>query len=169
MQIEVSQIQNMIYEIRGHRVMLDSDLANLYGVETKYLNRQVKRNQKRFPSDFMFQLSKEEFESLRCQKVTSNEGKGGRRYQPYVFTELGIAMLSSILNSERAIIVNISIMRIFVKLRSYFALEERVSEKVERLEKDVTQIFKIVFERLDHIEDSRPLFSPKRKKIGFKE
>jgi hypothetical protein len=147
--------------------MLDSDLAKLYDVETKYLNRQVKRNQIRFPDDFMFQLTKEEFESLRCQKVTSKEGKGGRRYQPLVFTELGIAMLSSILKSERAALVNISIMRTFVRLRSYYALEEKMERKVEKLEESVTQVFRVVFERIDNLEEVA-INQKKRKKIGFK-
>ncbi len=167
MDIQLDQIQNMIYVIRGQKVMLDNDLAKLYDVETKYLNRQVKRNQIRFPDDFMFQLTKEEFESLRCQKVTSKEGRGGRRYQPLVFTELGIAMLSSILKSERAALVNISIMRTFVRLRSYYALEERMEKKVDKLEQNVTQVFKVVFERLDNLEDVA-INQKKRKKIGLK-
>ena len=138
MAIQLDQISNMIYLIRGRKVMLDSDLAKLYEVETKYLNKQVKRNIKRFPDDFMFKLSKEEFEILRCQIGTSSSEYGGRRYQPTVFTELGIAMLSSVLRSERAVTVNILIMRTFVKLRSYYALEERVERKVDKLEQSVT-------------------------------
>ena len=104
---KLTQIQKMIYEIRGHKVMLDSDLAGLYEIETKALNRAVKRNIERFPDIFMFQLTEEEFGSLRCQIGTSNEGKGGRRYLPYVFTEHGVLMLSSVLNSKKAISVNI--------------------------------------------------------------
>lgn len=146
--------------------MLDSNLVQLYDVETKYLNRQVKRNQIRFPDDFMFQLTKEEFESLRCQKVTSKEGKGGRRYHLLVFTELGIAMLSSVLKSERAALVNISIMRTFVRIRSYYALEERMETKVDKLEQNVTQVFKVVFERLDNLEDVKINHS-KRRRIGL--
>ena len=107
-------IEKKIFLIRGLNVMLDKDLAELYGVETKYLIRQVRRNIERFPEDFMFQLTKEEF--LRCQNVTSSWG--GRRYLPYVFTEQGVAMLSSVLNSERAIQVNIGIMRVFVNIRN---------------------------------------------------
>lgn len=166
MEVQLDQIQNMIYVIRGQKVMLDSDLARLYEVETKYLNRQVKRNQIRFPDDFMFQLSKDEFDSLRCQNVTSKDGKGGRRYQPTVFTELGVAMLSSVLKSERAAIVNISIMRTFVSLRSYYALEEKIERKVDNLEQNVTQVFKVVFERLDNLEGV-PASQKKRKKIGL--
>lgn len=167
MAIQLDQISNMIYLIRGRKVMLDSDLAKLYEVETKYLNKQVKRNIKRFPDDFMFKLSKEEFEILRCQIGTSSSEYGGRRYQPTVFTELGIAMLSSVLRSERAVTVNILIMRTFVKLRSYYALEERVERKVDKLEQSVTQVFKVVFERLDNLEDVA-INQKRRKKIGLK-
>jgi hypothetical protein len=119
MEFPVDQIQNMIYEIRGQRVMLDSDLAKLYGVETKAFNQSVKRNIRRFPNDFMFKLTSEEYEALRSQIVTSKEGKGGRRYQPLVFIESSVAMLSGILKSTRAIDVNIAIMRTFIKLRSF--------------------------------------------------
>lgn len=115
--------------------MLDEDLADLYGVETKRLIQQVQRNLKRFPQDFMFQLDKTETEALRSQIVTSKEGRGGRRYAPYVFTEQGVAMLSGVLRSDRAIAVNIEIMRVFVELRrvasSYAAIEKRL-EEIER-------------------------------------
>lgn len=167
MDIQFDQIQNMIYVIRGQKVMLDSDLAKLYEVETSALNRQVRRNIKRFPDDFMFQLTKHELEFLICQNGISKQGRGGRTKQPLVFTELGVAMLSSVLKSERASQVNISIMRVFVKLRSYFALEERVEGKVDRLEQSVTQVFKVVFERLDNLEDV-PVKQKKRKKIGLR-
>jgi hypothetical protein len=113
---DIELIQNKIYEIRGQRVMLDRDLAYLYGVETKVLNQAVKRNPQRFPPDFMFQLSENELTILRSQIVTS-KGRGGVRYLPYAFTELGVAMLSSVLKSETAIEVNIGIMRAFVELR----------------------------------------------------
>ncbi|MCD7779576.1 MAG: ORF6N domain-containing protein [Candidatus Gastranaerophilales bacterium] len=121
------EIKNLIYVIREQKVMLDSDLAMMYGVETKYLNRQVKRNLERFPQDFMFQLSKEEFEFLRCQIVTTKiteETRGGRQYLPYVFTEHGILMLSSVLNSKRASEINIQIIRTFVKIRQ-LAIEHK--------------------------------------------
>jgi hypothetical protein len=167
MEIQLDQIQNIIYLICGQKVMLDSDLAMLYGVETKYLNKQVKRNTHRFPDDFMFRLSKEEFGTLRCQIGTSSSEYGGRRYQPLVFTELGIAMLSSVLRSEKAVEVNIAIMRTFVKLRSYYALEDRIERKVENLEQNVTQVFKVVFERLDNL-DEVAIKQKKRKKIGLK-
>ena len=167
MDIRLDQIQNMIYIIRGQKVMLDSDLAKLYEVDTGALNRQVRRNKKRFPDDFMFQLTSKEFEALRCQNGISKDGKGGRRYQPIVFTELGIAMLSSVLKSERAAQVNISIMRTFVKLRSYYALEDRIERQVDDLEQNVTQVFKVVFERLDNLEEVA-INQKKRKKIGLK-
>lgn len=114
--MELQVIQSKIYEIRGQKVMLDRDLAELYGTETKRLKEAVKRNLRRFPADFMFELNKEEFESLRTQFATSNK-RGGSRYMPFVFTEQGVAMLSSVLNSEIAIEVNISIMRAFVAIR----------------------------------------------------
>lgn len=167
MDIPLDEIQNIIYLIRGHKVMLDSDLAKLYGVETKRLNEQVRRNLKRFPEDFMFKLTVEEFEALRSQIATSKDGKGGRRYQPFVFTENGVAMLSTVLNSEVAIEVNIAIMRVFTKLRSFYALEERMDRKVDRLEENVTQVFKVVFERLDNL-DEVAINQKKRKKIGLK-
>ena len=111
------RIERSILLIRGHKVMLDADLAILYGVSTKRLNEQVRRNRSRFPDDFMFQLTVEEVRSLRSQFATSKQGRGGRRYAPLVFTEQGITMLSTVLNSERAIQVNIEIMRAFVRLR----------------------------------------------------
>ncbi|MCX5677548.1 MAG: ORF6N domain-containing protein [Candidatus Omnitrophica bacterium] len=123
-------IEKKIYLIRGRNVMLSSDLANLYGVETKNLNLQVKRNIKRFPRDFMFQVTKEE--NLRLQFATSSYG--GRRYLPYVFTEQGIAMLSGILNSERAIEVNIAIMRAFVRLREILLTHKDLADKIAALE-----------------------------------
>lgn len=167
MDIQLNQIQNKIYLIRGSQVMLDSDLAELYGVETRVLNQSVRRNLKRFPDDFMFQLSREEYEVLKSQIVTSKDGRGGKQKQPLVFTENGVAMLSAILKSDRAIEVNIAIMRIFTKLRSYYALEERIERKVGNLEQNVTQVFKVVFERLDNLEEVRTN-TKSRKKIGLK-
>jgi hypothetical protein len=159
-------IQNKIYYIRGTAVMLDSDLAVLYSVETKNLKRQVKRNIERFPDDFMFQLTKEEFKILRCQIVTSN--RGGTRYLPYVFTEQGVAMLSSVLKSDRAIQVNIQIMRTFSKLRKYIFSHEEIKKKIENLEKKYDKQFKIVFTAIQQLmsaEDEKKK-KPKRK-IGF--
>jgi hypothetical protein len=125
-------IEKRIFVVRERQVMLDEDLADLYGVETKRLIEQVKRNLERFPADFMFQLRKDEAAALRSQIATSNAGRGGRRYAPYVFTEQGVAMLSSVLRSKTAIAVNIEIMRAFVELRrvanSYAAIEKRLEQ-----------------------------------------
>jgi len=128
-----TQIQNMIYEIRGQKVMLDSDLSALYGVELKVMNQAVKRNIKRFPSDFMFQLTDEEWKNQRSQIVTFN--KDTRKYKPYAFTEQGVAMLSSVINSDRAIEVNINIMRAFVKLRHYVLAKNDTNEQIAELRK----------------------------------
>ena len=131
----VLSIQNMIYEIRGQKVMLDSDLANLYEVELKVMNQAVKRSIKRFPSDFMFQLLNDEWDILRSRFVTSRFKHGGRRYIPYVFTEQGVAMLAAVLNSKKAIDVNIQIMRAFVKLRHFVYSETGTSDKINELRK----------------------------------
>ncbi len=139
---EVTSIQNMIYEIRGYKVMLDSDLASLYEVETKRLNEAVKRNIKRFPGHYMFQLTKDEYEGLRSQFATSNlisqneisKNKGGRRYLPYVFTEQGVAMLSSVLRSEKAIQINIQIIDTFVKMRRWAIENKEIAQRLSDLE-----------------------------------
>ena len=130
------QIETLIHVIRGQQVMLDADLAKLYGVETKYLKRAVKSNIHRFPTDFMFELNQNEFNSLRCKKCTSNEKsqRGGTRYMPYVFTENGVAMLSSVLKSETAIEVNIRIMRAFTAMRSFLINNSQIFSRVEALE-----------------------------------
>ena len=130
----VPLIESRILLIRGHKVLLDSDLATLYQVETRRLNEAVRRNRERFPEDFMFQLSREEDEVLRSQFATSKEGRGGRRYRPYVFTEQGIAMLSRVLTSKRAVEVNIVIMRTFVKLRQLLATHEELAHRLDQLE-----------------------------------
>lgn len=130
--ISAVPIESLIRVIRNHQVMMDSDLARLYGVETKVLNQAVKRNIQRFPDDFMFRLTKEEY--LRSQFVTSNGGRGGSRYMPYVFTENGVAMLSSILRSEKAIEVNINIMRAFSAMRSFFMNNAALFQRMEQLE-----------------------------------
>jgi len=132
---ELASIQNMIHEIRGQKVMLDSDLARLYEIETKALNRAVKRNLDRFPEFFMFQLSEDEFNSLRYQIGTSNERKGGRRYLPFVFTEHGVLMLSSVLNSKKAISVNIEIMVTFIKMRQFVLSQNGTNEQIAELRK----------------------------------
>jgi hypothetical protein len=160
-------IENMIYVIRTEKVMLDSDLAELYGIDVKRLNEQVKRNLKRFPRDFMFQLMAEERDILRSQFATFNKSIGSRKYLPFVFTENGVAMLSSVLNSDRAIEVNIAIMRLFTKLRSFLMLEEKITIKMERLESNVNKVFKVVFQRLDDLDEATPTFKPDRKRIGL--
>jgi hypothetical protein len=167
-EITPKKIEKMIYVIRDQKVMLDCDLAELYGVETKYLNRQVKRNRQRFPSEFMFKLSKEEVEALRCQFVTFNESVKGRKYLPFVFNEYGIAMLSGVLNSEQAISVNIGIVKTFIKLRKYLESDELLIDRVEQIEQGTDKLFRIVFERLESIEERQPLLPRERNKIGLK-
>jgi hypothetical protein len=167
-EINLSKIEKMIYVIRGQKVMLDSDLAELYGVLTKNLNKAVHRNIGRFPDDFMFQLTAVEAESLRFQFGTSNVGRGGRRYSPVVFTEAGVAMLSSVLNSDQAAKVNIAIIRTFIKLRSYLSMENSLNQRMDKLEQGTNKLFKIVFERLDLVEDATPTLKPNHKKIGLK-
>ncbi len=170
-------IERKIYLIRGQKVMLDSDLAALYGVATGALNRAVKRNTNRFPEDFMFQLTVEESDALRCQTgilelhdylrsqiMTSKTGRGGRRYQPYVFTEQGVAMLSSVLNSDRAVQVNITIMRAFVNLREMIASHKELTKRLDEMEKSYDSQFKMVFDAIRALV-SQP--EPKEKKIGF--
>jgi hypothetical protein len=155
-------VEAKILLVRGQKVMLDSDLAALYEVETKVLNQAVKRNRHRFPEDFMVQLTAEEEASLRSQFVTSK--RGGRRYRSYAFTEQGVAMLSSVLNSERAIQVNIAIMRAFVKLRQILSTHKDLARQLEAMEKKYDAQFKVVFEALSQLMQPIPS-SPKR--IGF--
>lgn len=165
--VSLSKIENMIYMIRDQKVMLDSDLAELYGVETRQLNRQVKRNILRFPEDFMFQLTVDEFREIQKFK-NRNEQYGGLRKNSYVFTENGVAMLSSVLNSNQAILVNIAIIRIFTKLRSFLFLEKGLGERMSKLESGTNKMFKVVFERLDNIEHVIDAKLPSiKKKIGL--
>jgi hypothetical protein len=159
------KIEKAIYLIRGEKVMLDHDLALLYGVGTKVLNRAVKRNLQRFPLDFMFQLTPEEADVLRCQIGTSKKGRGGRRYLPYVFTEQGVAMLSTVLNSERAILVNIEIMRAFVKLRQILASNGELSLRLDELESKYDKQFRVVFDAIRQLM-ATPIRD--RKEIGFR-
>ena len=161
---------NKIYEVRGVKVMIDRDLAILYMVENKQLKRQVRRNITRFPSDFMFQLSKQEFQNWRSQFGTSNASdKKGLRYAPYSFTEQGIAQLSSELKSERAIKVNIHIIRLFTKMREMLLNNKEILLKLEQMEKNVLQNsedVKVIFEALKQLINN-PV--PPRKMIGFKQ
>lgn len=163
----VTSIERKIYLIRGQKVMLDSDLAELYGVPTSQFNQAVKRNRKRFPNDFMFQLTKSEAESLRSQFVISKKGRGGRRTAPLVFTEHGVAMLSSVLNSEQAIQVNIVIMRAFVKFRQTLETNQDLSRKFAIVIRKLAtheKYFAVVFEELRKL--TKPSSAPTRR-IGF--
>ncbi len=160
--IPIEVIERKILLVRGKKVMLDADLAELYGVETKALKRAVKRNIEQFPEDFLIQITSEEFESLRCHFGTSK--RGGVRYLPYAFTENGVAMLSSILNSKRAIQVNIQIMRAFTMLREILGAHEELRRKLEEMEKKYDAQFKVVLEAIRQLMAS-PM-KPKRK-IGF--
>ena len=157
-------VEQNILLIRGHRVMLDTDLAKLYGVPTKVLNQAVKRNTTRFPADFMFQLTSEETTALRSQIVTS-KSRGGRQYRPYAFTEQGVAMLSSVLHSERAIQVNIAIMRAFVQLREMIGSNKGLARRLNELEKKYDSQFRVVFEAIRELMADP---EPKVKRIGFK-
>lgn len=182
----VRSIQNRIYEIRGERVILDKDLAALYEVETKTLNLAVKRNLRRFPKDFMFQLTKKEFESLRFQTETlderdnplrfqietSKKGRGGTRYLPYAFTEQGIAMLSGVLNSDKAINMNIAIMRVFVVVRKILIQEsdlkmqlKELKERIGEHDAQLNQIYDAMENLLDEKAAQRKW--EERKRIGF--
>ncbi|HKA52137.1 MAG TPA: ORF6N domain-containing protein [Candidatus Binatia bacterium] len=163
--ISAEFIERRIYLIRKQKVMLDTDLAELYNVPTKRLNEQVRRNSGRFPEDFVFQLTPEEADSLRSQFATSKMGRGGRRYLPYAFTEQGVAMLSSVLNSERAVQVNIAIMRTFVKLREMLATHKDLAQRLEALEKRYDRQFKVVFDAIRQL--MRPGEPPKQQRIGF--
>jgi hypothetical protein len=162
------KILNRIYAIRGQKIMLDEDLAKMYGVETKRLNEQVKRNVKRFPKDFMFSLTQKEYEILKSQNATSSWG--GRRKLPNAFTEQGVAMLSSILNSDTAIEVNIRIIRVFTKLREYALTHKEILLQLSKLEKevkgnsrDIENIFMVLKELIEKQTNPVP-----RNKIGFK-
>ena len=158
-------VEQSIYLIRKHKVMLDEDLARLYGTETGALVRAVQRNRERFPQDFMFQMSEQEVGALRCQIGISKPGRGGRRYLPYVFTEQGIAMLSGVLNSPRAIAVNIEIMRAFVRLRSLIESHAELTESVCQLESRYDHQFRVVFDAIREIMN--PAKPPKKRRIGF--
>ena len=165
---DLVQIQNLIYEIRGLKVMLDSDLATLYQVQTKVLNQTVKRNLKRFPADFMFQLTKEEFLNLKSQFVTSSWG--GVRKMPFVFTEQGVAMLSGLLNSDIAIAVNIKIMRAFVQIRKLSIEHKDLQEQIYEIKQYFLQYAKDNNKEIDKINEAINLLMDRTKpaKIGFK-
>ena len=162
--LPVENITNKIYFIRDHRVMLDRDLAELYNVETSQLKRAVRRNVDRFPAGFMFGLTKKELENWRCQFGTSNNIRMGLRYSPMAFTEQGVAMLSSVLNSKRALQVNIQIMRVFTKLRTMLLTHDDLRQKIEDMEAKYDKQFSIVFQAIKKLMSEAE--KPKRK-IGF--
>lgn len=165
MLIPAERIESRIFLMRGEKVIFDHDLAELYGVELRSLVQTVKRNGERFPRDFMFQLTRQELVNLRSQSVISSSGHGGRRYEPYVFTEQGVAMLSGLLNSPRAIAVNVAIMRTFVRLRQLIASHADLARKLADLESKYDEQFKIVFDAI------RELMSPaapsRNREMGF--
>ncbi len=166
--MELQLIQNKIFEIRGQKVMLDFDLAELYETETKYLKRAVRANIRRFPSDFMFELTKEEWESLRCNFSTSNS-RGGTRYMPFAFTEQGVSMLSSVLNSDKAIDMNIAIMRAFVYIRQYALTHKDLTDKIKELESVYDKQFADVYEAINYLmqKDLQQTNQRERKRIGY--
>ena len=154
---------SLIHEIRGYKVMLDFDLAALYGVETKRLKESVRRNIDRFPEDFMFELNKDEFLTIRTQFATSK--RGGSRYAPMVFTEQGVAMLSSVLNSDKAIKVNIEIMRAFAKYRAFLIENQDLKGEIRAMDEKINKVFKFLLDRIDELHQNE--IKPK-KKIGYK-
>jgi hypothetical protein len=164
-QVSVTVIQSVVLRIRGQNVMLDSDLAALYRVDVKALNQAVKRNRQRFPRDFMFRLNSEEAASLRSHTVTANPGRGGRRTAPYAFTEQGVAMLSSVLRSQRAVRVNIEIMRAFVQLRRMLGANEELARKLDALEQKYDGQFRVVFQAIRELMTPS---EPPRRSIGFR-
>ena len=166
--MELQVIQNKIYEIRGQRVMLDFDLAEMYEVETKVLKQAVRRNLKRFPKDFMFELTKNEFDSLRSQILTSK--RGGIRYMPFAFTEQGVSMLSSVLNSDTAIEVNINIIRAFVLMRQHLSDYKELKEQIAQIEKEMQIKFKDIHQALNYLlaKDQQENEQKERTRIGYK-
>ena len=166
--MQLSLIQSRIYEIRGQKVMMDFDLAEMYEVETKVFNQAVRRNAARFPPDFMFTLTQKEFQGLRSQIVTSK--RGGTRYLPSAFTEQGVAMLSSVLNSEKAIEVNIAIIRTFVLVRQHALNHKELQDKLQKLEKKYNKNFKEIYAALNLLIEDKVLQDEQknREPIGFK-
>jgi len=163
----VELVERRIHLIRGQKVMLDRDLAELYQVSTKRLNEAVGRNPSRFPEDFMFRLTAEEGESLRSQIATSNEGRGGRRYLPYAFTEHGVAMLSAVLKSARAVAMNILIVRAFIKLREFISSSKEVVHRIEQVENRLQRHGTAIGVLVDEIKKlKQPAVQPRRR-IGF--
>ena len=164
-EIEIRNIESKIYLIRGEKVLLGPDLAKLYQVPTKRLNEQVKRSLQRFPSDFMFVLSNQEVKILRSQFATSSSNWGGARTAPFAFTEQGVAMLSSVLNSDRAIEVNIAVMRAFVQLRKVLILDKQFENRIAHLEQKYDGQFKVVFDAIRELISTRSI--PRKRIVGF--
>lgn len=167
MPVPSERIAHSILLLRGQKVLLDADLAELYGVETRVLVQAVKRNLERFPEDFMFQLDAEEAAALRSQSVISNAGRGGRRYAPYAFTEQGVAMLSSVLSSPQAIAVNIEVMRAFVRLREVLAGNKELAGKLVELERKLKGHDQAIAGILDAIRQLMAPPAPSKRPIGF--
>lgn len=170
--MQLQAIQKKIYLIRGEKVMLDYDLAELYHVETKALKQSVRRNINRFPEDFMFELTKEEYNSLRSQFVTLENGRGKySKYLPFAFTEQGVAMLASVLNSPKAIDMNIQIVRVFVLMRKFTLSHQELSEKIKELEGKFNKQFDDIYEVINYLlqKDTLQKQQNKRQRIGFKE
>ena len=163
--MDLLHIQNKIHEIRGHKIMLDFDLAELYEVQTKVLNQAVKRNLQRFPVDFMFRLNTEEWEVMRSQIVTASPNKRNASATPYAFTEQGLAMLSGILNSDKAISVNIAIMRAFVMIRQYALTYKELTDKLKEIEGRFTDVYDAINYLLN--KDKLQIEQKQRKRIGF--
>jgi len=166
-QLSIPEIENRIFTVRNDKIMLDSDLADLYGVSTKQLNQQAKRHRGRFPRDFMFRLSKEEYSLLRSQIVTSKKGRGGRRYLPFVFTEHGAIMLASVLNSERAVETSILVVRAFVRFREMFSGHKEIARKLSELEKRLAGHDSDIKAILSAIRQLMASPVSKKRKIGF--
>ncbi|MCF0054197.1 ORF6N domain-containing protein [Dyadobacter sp. CY356] len=164
--MELIAIQNKVFTLRGQKVMLDFDLAEMYEVETKVLKQAVRRNRDRFPDDFMFEVTRAEYNSLRSQFVTLENGKGEHsKYLPFAFTEQGVAMLSTILKSQKALQVNITIMRAFVMIRQYYSDSTELKQRIESLENEMQVKFKDIYEALNFLLNPP---NPERKTIGFK-
>jgi phage regulator Rha-like protein len=175
-EIAVSEeiIMSKIYFIRGNKVMIDRDLAELYGVETKVLKQTVRRNKDRFPSDFMFEMSAEELQNWRSQFVTSISDKMGLRYPPFCFTEHGVLMLASVLYSKRAIQINIQIVRVFIKMREILMEHKEILQQLENIQNDLAKHDEkiiLIFEYINRLEEEKQLVTDRqnRKKVGFKQ
>ena len=173
--IPIEQLENLIYVARGQRVMLDSDLARIYGIPTFRFNESVKRNRRRFPEDFMFRLTHEEAEALTSQFAMSKKGRGGRRTLPYAFTEYGAIMAANILNSERAVTMSVYVVRAFIKMREILATNKALAEKLDQLERQLTERLNVheraiaeIIEQMRRLMAPPPEPEPPKRRIGFR-